>query len=229
MSLMTGLKSALAENNYESAKNALADATPDRDGLVSLSAAFMFLSLVYRYPDKPVYDTLEKYIPEFQSFVDEYTAEPLLLTERREMEYDYVRLFINAPGGMKANPYASCWMSDEKLLWGEQMIRLKELMASEGFEMSSSVTELEDHIGVVLEFCSVLTEKLASDSQSCGVGSVFALLEIMRDFFPVFAGSFASKVIENAELGFYKTAGILVQGFLADAEHIFEELIFEGQ
>ncbi|QAR33613.1 hypothetical protein EP073_09430 [Geovibrio thiophilus] len=228
MSSMTGLKTALAENNYESAISVLSGANPDKNGLVSLSAAFMFLSLVFRYPDKPVYDTLERYLPEFQSFIDEYTAGILELTDRREMEYDYVRLFINAPGGMKANPYASCWLSDEKLLWGEQMMRLKELMEKEGFVMSASVTELEDHVSVVLEFCSVLTEKIASGAEPCGIGSFFALLEIMRDFFPAFADKFALKVTEEAELEFYKTAGRLTQGFLADAEQIFGELIFEG-
>ncbi|MGE4498579.1 MAG: molecular chaperone [Deferribacterales bacterium] len=228
MSSMTGLKAAFAENNYESAMNLISGAKPDKDGLVSLSAAFMFLSLVFRYPDKPVYDTLEKYMSEFESFASEYTSKTLSLHDRREMEYEYVRLFINAPGGMKTNPYASCWMSDEKLLWGEQMIRLKDLMAAEGFVMSAAVTELEDHIGVVLEFCSVLTEKIASGDSPCGAGSYFALLEIMRDFFPVFSGAFASRLIECSELDFYKTAGGLVQGFLADAENIFEELIFEG-
>jgi TorA maturation chaperone TorD len=99
-------------------------------------------------------------------------------------------------------------------------------MEAEGFVMSAPVTELEDHISVVLEFCSVLTEKIAAGSGSCSVGSFFTLLEIMRDFFPAFAGSFAAKVTEEAEQEFYKTAGRLVQGFLADAEQIFEELIF---
>ncbi|MCD8490573.1 MAG: molecular chaperone TorD family protein [Geovibrio sp.] len=226
MSSMTGLKNAFAENNYERATDVLSGTNPDNEGLVSLSAAFMFLSLVYRYPDAPVYDTLLKYISDFQSFADEYSAGTLELTDRREMEYDYVRLFINAPGGMKANPYASCWLSEEKLLWGDKMIRLKELMEAEGFVMSAPATELEDHISVVLEFCSVLTEKIAAGSGSCSVGSFFTLLEIMRDFFPAFAGSFAAKVTEEAEQEFYKTAGRLVQGFLADAEQIFEELIF---
>jgi TorA maturation chaperone TorD len=145
------------------------------------------------------------------------------------MEHDYVRLFVNAKGGMRANPYASCYFGEEKLLWGAEMVRLKELMASEGFKMGEGVAELEDHVGIVMEFCSALLEKIAGcrDDQ-CGIGSCFAFLEISKDFFPVFAGEFADKVVLGAELEYYKNAALLLKSFLYEAEELFEELLFDS-
>ncbi|WP_022850288.1 TorD/DmsD family molecular chaperone [Limisalsivibrio acetivorans] len=227
MSSMAEFKSALNEEDAVKAGEILSKAEPDKEGLKSLSSVFMFLSVIFRYPEDTVYETIDKYSPEFQEFISEYTDRALVPGKQIDMETEYVKLFINDYGGVKATPYASVYMGDEQLLWGDDMVRLKNIMAAEGFMRDESVKELEDHVYLVLEFFGLVLEKVADEENSdCRLGSLSTLLSVSRDFFPVFAGPFADKVIAETETEFYKTASMLLKGFLNDTENILEELIF---
>ena len=225
MSNIKELRAAIQNKDFEAASNIFAASKPDIEGLRNLSTAFMFLSFVFRYP-ADVYESLGEVLPEFERFIREYAGEVMSLGNKRLMEQDYVRLFINSFGGMKANPYVSSRLDSEKLLWGDKMLRLKEMMASEGLAMGEGNAELEDHVAVVLEFCSLLTAKAVPEGERCSMGSVLSLLEITRDFFPVMAGSFADDVINGAESDFYKTSGKLLKNFISEADGVLDELLF---
>ena len=87
---------------------------------------------------------------------------------------DHVRLFVNAPGGAAAPPYAS-WYLDERLC-GPAADRVAALYAAHGVERCADSGEPADYLSTELEFLYFLTRhELAADA----TGDRLALRDVL--------------------------------------------------
>jgi TorA maturation chaperone TorD len=100
----------------------------------------------------------------------------LAATPRVATEADHVRLFINAPGGAAAPPYASHYLDGELL--GPAARFAAEAYARQGLEMDVAAGEPPDALAVELEFLAVLARR---ERAARGAGDPAALAGIATD------------------------------------------------
>jgi TorA maturation chaperone TorD len=121
---------------------------------------FRFLSLCFTYPNddrfQALADTLSLLATDLeieQSCAD--TDTPLSI---EDMQAEYVRLFINGPGGVAAPPYASVYINHTGLLRQQGFDEALAMYRRAGLEPDSS-DDLPDHIRYELAFIALLLER----------------------------------------------------------------------
>jgi len=130
---------------------------------------------------------------------------------------DYSKLFVG-PGHLKAPPWESVYRSQERLLFGEQTLAVREFYRSYGLEAKQKNAEPDDHISLELEFMSYLcragsAEEELSEKYRAGQ-EVF-----LREHLLTWAPDFCSDVIQNAECRFFRGVAEITTRWLAmDAE-----------
>lgn len=198
------------------------------ESLNIVAEVFIFLSLIYRYPSNDVYNTIKEHISGFSDIIDNYIGGKLELEDQVNMESEYVRLFVNDAKGKIVAPYVSCFTDKKGLLCGDDFEKMRDMLNTSGFVLSEDISELEDHICVVLELVYNLIT-LAADSKDAESinSSLRALLELNEKFLPVIAGEFADKVLKKTELDFYKKSSMLLKNFLGSFDSLLEEIIYE--
>ncbi|MGD9368508.1 MAG: molecular chaperone TorD family protein [Desulfobacteraceae bacterium] len=78
------------------------------------------------------------------------------------LEQGYIRLFVNARGGIAAPLYASCYEGEENPhLMGDAAVRMRKTLLDLGISISADVGEPPDHLSIELE---VLYYLLTQDS-----------------------------------------------------------------
>jgi TorA-specific chaperone len=70
----------------------------------------------------------------------------------RELEAEYVRLFIAAGGGVAAPLYESCHTGGKPQVMGESALSMRRRLAEAGLEQAGSSNEPPDHLAVELEY-----------------------------------------------------------------------------
>lgn len=88
-----------------------------------------------------------------------------------QIESAYVRLFVNAPGGVAAPLYESCYISGERQVMGPSAVAMRQRLAEAGLEPELPGNEPEDHLCIELEYLYFLL----SSSDSYASGTVFAV------------------------------------------------------
>ena len=194
--------------------------------LENLGGVCVFLSLLFKYPDEEVYKAIQANLDNFKAFTDEYLDSPISLDAQKDMEVEYVRLFINDINGVKAVPYLSYYTNEDGVLCGPDYEVLKELMLSYGLGVCESAEMLEDHIAIVLEFVYLLFNNMARAED----GEEFAkhaqaLDKVLSMFADVVAGEFTTRIKDNTELEFYGKASILLSSFFGELPDIINEVI----
>ncbi|NNL78445.1 MAG: molecular chaperone TorD family protein, partial [Desulfobacterales bacterium] len=86
-------------------------------------------------------------------------------------EEAYVRLFVNARGGIVAPPYQSCYIGTEEIgtkasLMGEPAVLMKQRFKSKGLSLASNMNEPPDHLAIELEYLYFLLEKGWADKSN---------------------------------------------------------------
>ena len=74
------------------------------------------------------------------------------------LETDYVRLFVNAAGGIKAPLHQSCYESEDGLLMGPAAINMRHRLETAGLASAVSVSTPPDHLAVELEYLIFLID-----------------------------------------------------------------------
>ncbi len=72
------------------------------------------------------------------------------------LEESYVRLFVNAPGGVCAPLYQSCYEGEGGLLMGSSAIRMRSRLEAAG--ITADPAEPPDHLAVEVEYLFLLLE-----------------------------------------------------------------------
>ncbi len=148
-----------------------------------------------------------------------------------EMSVEYARLFLGP--GKHISPHESVHLPEEEggtgQLWGKPAVKVKIFIEASGLEYKSEYSGLPDHISVELEFMQHLTLREAQAwEEEEAKGSEFYLKiekafieEHLIHWIPIFC----EKVMEEAEMPFYKGMAALTKKFI---EFERKELVEEG-
>lgn len=109
-------------------------------------------------------DTLEKFQESIRNFSD---AETLF----NYLEEAYVRLFVNARGGIATPLYQSCYSDFKRAgtkasLMGESAVLMKQRFESKDLSLADDLNEPPDHLAIELEYLYFLLEKGWADKEN---------------------------------------------------------------
>jgi anaerobic sulfite reductase subunit A len=138
---------------------------------------------------------------------------------------EYVRLFVNSREGVLAPPHASFYTDGS--LFGRAA--QEAFMHYERFKITPDASENEppDHIGYELDFLSFLcaTEQEALDqgSQEDADGLRKAQADFLCNHLFLWVNPFCDRIVENADLAYYRLVGAFTKGFLANESSLVED------
>ena len=120
---------------------------------------------------------------------------------------------------MLAPPYASVYLSEDQLLFGQMTLDVRERYEKFGLAVCSKVREPDDHIGNELAFLAFLCRKAArflKDPEQ-NEAKIYrnTAQEFLSDHLLLWIPPFCSRVQTNAETTFYKGIASLTEGTLS--------------
>jgi len=131
---------------------------------------------------------------------------------------DYSRLFIIAPGQVRALPYATFWLTEDQSMRHDATTAVIEMYEQGGFDVGEDVHELPDHVAVELEFLYLLIFARNQAQQGGSAEELAAANELHRRFaaehMNAWIGPFATAVKAGAETGFYRELAGLTERFV---------------
>ncbi len=226
MFIYTDFKMFVTGSKFDEAKSMLKDADIDTASFSILANVSMFLSLIFRYPDDDVYDTLKDNWETFSGFYSEYTSTVPALYDQTEMQSDFIKLFKQDFKGHKVVPYISFYTEENKMLYGQSTFQIREWMAEEGFYLDKSSCELEDNIYIVLEFLSAMFTRLAEPQNiEQWYSTLKNIYNVLDNYGVVMADEFAEITSKRSDMPFYAESAKLLQAFIRDLDAIFEDVL----
>ena len=191
---------------------------------VSLKNVLFFFSLVFRFPREAVHKELDRMLPLYDDFLNAYAGNAPELPEVTDLQTEYNRLFVKSRGSSApVAPYASCHLNG-RILKGESFHRLCQIMNKTGFVPDGSVGELEDHLAILLEFGSMLTDRLIEASVSGGtpmdeIVNIFG--EVTARYLRPLSKATLAGVSKRSVMDFYAVSTRALYNFLVDVEKIY--------
>ena len=193
----------------------------ERNGLYSLLAA------VFR--EELTEGLLRKLLaPDFlntlaEAGIDTGELSALMLDDAfiEDLTLEFSRLFMGP--GKHVPPYESVHLGgDGGTLWGPETSAVKKFIGKSGFTYDENYHGLPDHISVELEFMAHLTGLEAEAWQLHNSEKAINCLRFQKEFLNrhlnLWAGKFADKVAELAELPLYPKMAKLTRDFV-EADH----------
>ena len=145
-------------------------------------------------------DPLQK----IKAFSEDFSDADLLC---RQLEETFVRLFVNAKGGIQAPLYQSCYEYENAPLMGASAVKMKKRFEASGLTLAENITEPPDHLCIELEYLYFLLDKSGSRPKRSVLyeaGSFAA--ETMLPWVSVFAG----RLQQETDCRFYPLAARLL-------------------
>ena len=139
-------------------------------------------------------------------------------TALKELEVEYTRLFITAYPKIPAPPYASIYLEDDWLVWGNTTVQALEIYREAGLKVSDDFRDVPDHIAAELEFVSYLISSQLKAEEKGNIGRHSKMSSIQERFlvdhllkWSIF---FFDKVIESTGSTFYRESSALAREFM---------------
>lgn len=183
----------------------------------------------------------------------EASLETKSLTEVvRELRLDYTRLFMG-PGKVLAPPWESVYRTEERLLFREPTMQVREFYRRHGLEVPRLNREPDDHFGLELAFMAVLAERTISalekagepmsqasggtvEAYRCGKGEVGdGLVEVdyllreqhrfLQEHLGQWVKAFTGDVGQYAATGYYRGMALVARGFVLEDNEWLGSLI----
>jgi len=137
-----------------------------------------------------------------------------------ELAIEYARLFLGP--GKHISPHESVHhpRDDGKWgqLWGAATVEVKKFIKATGLNYDPDYKGIPDHISVELEFMEMLSRREAQEWSEGNEEAALRLLEVelrfVRDYLSCWVPIFCDKVIEAAELSFYRELAGLTKRFI---------------
>ena len=151
-----------------------------------------------------------------------------LQTALRELEVEYTRLFITAYPRIPAPPYASIYLEDDRLVWGDSAVEALQMYKEAGLKMSDDFHDVPDHIAAELEFVSYLISselKAKEEKDNERLLKVLSIQErFLTDHLLKWTSSFFNRVIESTRSHFYHEICVLASKLMeAENPHLNSE------
>jgi DMSO reductase family type II enzyme chaperone len=203
------------------------------------AATYQDLAHLYRTPSwEQVQGALDQVLLKYPKFLlDNKDAHfhPVRELERHEKESyrlglesfqaEYVRLFVNSREGVSAPPHASFYT--EGSLFGQAAQEALTHYRRFGITPDASENEPPDHICYELEFlsflCAIEQEALDQGRQEDADGLRKAQADFLVNHLLPWANRFCDRIVENADLAYYRLVGAFTKGFLAHDATLMED------
>ena len=147
----------------------------------------------------------------------ERMLENLALYTEEELAVEYARLFVG-PFGLKAPPYGSIYLDDDRTVMGPSTMETIGVYEEEGLARDEGFHELPDHIAVELEFMYYLAYRQAEALQKGDAPRAEAYRLKQEQFRTRFVGawvpSFCTHIKEESDNGFYSALAECVTTFI---------------
>jgi putative dimethyl sulfoxide reductase chaperone len=134
-----------------------------------------------------------------------------------ELRSDYTRLFIG-PGKVLAPPWESVYYSEERLIFQEQTLKVREWYRRFGLESEKLHNEPDDHIGLELAFLTHLAGLALQVLQDKDSEKLDKILDAKRQFLKAhplkWAPYWQEEVEKHAQTDFYRGLALLTVGAL---------------
>ena len=153
-----------------------------------------------------------------------------------DLAVEYARLF--AGPGKHISPHESVHHErdggDWGKLWGRSTIDVKMFIEKAGLEFKSEYTGLPDHISVEFEFMKELTLREAQAWEENDSEGAMKCREIEKrfvdDHISKWVPGFCDRVIQTAELDFYRNIAKLTKEYVLEEKGLLDEnLLFTGK
>jgi len=155
---------------------------------------FYFLSHCFNYPDMDSFEKSAKVLSLLATDMDiQATVSQLQETALVDQQAEYVRLFINGPGGMAAPPYASVYINNAGILKQQGYDQALAMYCRAGLEPTGG-SESADHISHELAFIGLLLEQ--ENEQ--------LLNSFLQDHFFLWYPAFSERLMRSSPRPFYK-------------------------
>ncbi len=155
---------------------------------------FHFLANCFSYPEEGLLagtvEALTLLAADMDLQVDGSTLADVSLVDQQA---EYVRLFINGPGGVAAPPYASVYINNTGLLRQQGYDQALAMYYRAGLEPKNK-SESPDHISHELTFIGLLIEQ----------GELELLDSFIQDHFSRWYPAFCDRLMQADPLPFYK-------------------------
>lgn len=137
-----------------------------------------------------------------------------------DLAVEYARLFLGP--GKHISPHESVHLpggeGQSGQLWGESTVEVKKFIESSGLHYKSEYTGLPDHISVELEFMEQVTlreEQAWKEEDKDGALHCLKMeKKFMEEHLILWIPIFCEKVMEEAELPFYRDMAALTKHFI---------------
>ncbi|MFQ5815554.1 MAG: molecular chaperone [Candidatus Hydrothermarchaeaceae archaeon] len=204
----------------------------------SRSVMYRFLSMLYSYEpikdlakmikDKSILESLNDSDGGFK-LLKEYVKEAEKIKDlREELEVEHTTLFVLA-NDRNFRPYESVYLDPDQYMGGQFTKNVERFMKRVGFEFTSALDELPDHIAIELEFmhhmCSKEGESWKKSKKDYGLDYLKYERDFLKDHLTKWAFDFCEDLYEKAESNFFKAASLLTKDFLAMEESEIDKII----
>jgi len=164
----------------------------------------------------------EKSCKEIARFIDEASGIENLSDE---LSAEHTALFILPSDFI---PHEAVYLDKEKRLGGRVTMRVRQFYESAGADILEQCQEMPDHIGLELEFMAFLCRmekelREAGDSESLNK-CIHLQKAFLNEHLLKWGYQCCEKIIERANLGFYKAAAYLAIDFMKSEEEQIAEL-----
>lgn len=123
-----------------------------------------------------------------------------------KLKEDYYKLFIG-PGSLLAPPWRSVYVSEERIIFDEHTLEIREIFSNYGVSINAENKVPDDHIGYLLQFMSILSnrsrELLNEDKNQDAVDLLYAQKEFLNDYILAWSNELFENIIENSEEKFF--------------------------
>lgn len=205
------------------------------------SSIYSFLSLIYR---TEVTDNLLKQIKETDMLTTlsdmgaTFEKDVLKRPKKKLIEdlaVEYTRLFLGP--GKHISPHESIYHErgdgDWGNLWGADTVAVKKFIETAGLGYKTEYTGLPDHISVEFEFMGEVIKREAEAWKDNDREGAAYCLKIQKQFIEKHLGAwvpaFCEKVVEHAELSFYREIAKLTDNFLKNESKEIEKSLKQAE
>ncbi len=154
---------------------------------------------------------LEERVLEVRESLKDRPIQPLA----REVESEYVRLFVADTGGARVKPFGAYYLDGEVM--GDSVKKVTSLYSKSGMVKTEDYQGQPDHVSVELEFLFKLTQSSLEKKYRLHAEFYDELLQPWLD-------EFKSRVVEETNHGFYSLLAKWVQESLEADRELVEEI-----
>jgi TorA maturation chaperone TorD len=148
------------------------------------------------------------------------------------LKADYLRLFIGV-GKVLAPPWESVYFGDDRLLFQEQTIQVREWYRKYGLQIEKLHHEPDDQIGLELSFLANLAQLAVQAAERRDEAELTRLLHDQQAFLtehPLrWAQAWCDLVDRHARTDFYRGIALLVNGGLKTAGEMLVRMLAEAE